>query len=100
MYRSVIPDSTRVRLPSEPNLQIMIIRNQIQQHLLEIITFRLGDIIILIDMQSNSVHRILAGYRIGADSRVLNNPVFATVLGMSTRFGPEFKTTVLLGAEE
>jgi hypothetical protein len=50
LYRSIIPDGTRLRFPLESDLQVVVLGDRVQEHLPQMVRFCLGNIIDVLDM--------------------------------------------------
>lgn len=96
---SIIPNREIVRiLPPMPDLQIMVLDNQLNEPVQGPLALFLGQSIDLLDVVSYSKYRFPASDWVGANHGMDSLQVCADVLGSTAGFGVELKT-VLFGAE-
>src|SRR5271156_4566488 len=97
---TVIPNRNIMLIPLESNLDIVIMRQQIQKVVQQQITLMFCNIIDVTYMMSHCKHTLPSSHWIGAHNRMHCLENFTNVLGSSARGGVEFETVVVSGLEE
>ena len=96
VHRSIIPYGAGLWYPSESDLQIVILGDCIEEHLHEIVRLGLGDVVDVVDVETDSVDRVETGDRVCADNGMFGGEVLAGVQGMTSGFGPELEAASFL----